>query len=171
MLQELKFQLSTAILTVLTLGAVAAAAINFEQQQKFRFPEDGVIWVDRDGGVEALYVAADSGAGKAGLNTGDRCEDRWRSIGKAVNVAQVLATVGSWTKADYPLNRGGYDFRPRKPRRTARPRGVVPVSGRAAYLLIGLFVYFRRGSAQMARHFYFLCLVSFVSSGFITPAS
>ena len=44
MLQELKFQLSTAILTILTLGAGVAAVINFEQQQKFRLPEDGVIW-------------------------------------------------------------------------------------------------------------------------------
>ena len=32
----------------------------------------------------------------------------------------------------------------------------------AAYLLIGLFVYFRRGSAHKARHFYVLCLVSFI---------
>ena len=30
------------------------------------------------------------------------------------------------------------------------------------YLLIGLFVYFRRGSAHKARHFYILCLVSFI---------
>src|SRR5439155_6128337 len=33
----------------------------------------------------------------------------------------------------------------------------------SAYLVIGLFVYFRRGSARKARHFYILCLASFVS--------
>jgi hypothetical protein len=32
-----------------------------------------------------------------------------------------------------------------------------------AYLIIGLFVYFRRSSAQKAQHFYILCLASFVS--------
>src|SRR5262249_54189744 len=32
----------------------------------------------------------------------------------------------------------------------------------AAYLVIGLFVYFRRGSAQKAQHFYVLCLASFI---------
>src|SRR5260370_11234286 len=32
----------------------------------------------------------------------------------------------------------------------------------AAYLIIGLFVYFRRGSAHKAQHFYVLCLASFV---------
>ncbi len=31
-----------------------------------------------------------------------------------------------------------------------------------AYLIIGLFVYFRRGSAQKAQHFYILCLASFI---------
>ena len=31
-----------------------------------------------------------------------------------------------------------------------------------AYLIIGLFVYFRRGSAHKARHFYILCLASFI---------
>src|ERR1035438_7663112 len=111
MLQELKFQLSTAILTILTLGAGVAAVINFEQQQKFRLPEDGVIWVDRAAGVEALYVAPASGAGKAGVHAGDRLRsiDGFRIL-KAANVAQVLATLGSWTKADYLLNRGGYDL-------------------------------------------------------------
>ena len=36
----------------------------------------------------------------------------------------------------------------------------------AAYLVIGLFVYFRRGSAHKALHFYILCLVSFIFSCF-----
>src|ERR1700746_3471323 len=35
-----------------------------------------------------------------------------------------------------------------------------------AYLVIGLFVYFRRGSAQKALHFYVLCLVSFIFFAF-----
>jgi len=32
--------------------------------------------------------------------------------------------------------------------------------------LIGLFVYFRRGSAQKAQHFYVFCLASFISLAF-----
>ncbi len=36
----------------------------------------------------------------------------------------------------------------------------------SAYLAIGLFVYFRRGSAQKARHFFLFCLVSFIFSCF-----
>ena len=34
------------------------------------------------------------------------------------------------------------------------------------YLAIGLFVYFRRGSAPRALHFFLLCLASFVLSTF-----
>ena len=33
-------------------------------------------------------------------------------------------------------------------------------------LFIGLFIYFRRGSAYKARHFYIFCLVSFIFSCF-----
>ena len=36
----------------------------------------------------------------------------------------------------------------------------------SAYLAIGLFVYFRRGSAYKARHFYIFCLASFIFSCF-----
>jgi len=35
MLQELKFQLSTALLTVLTIAAAIAAVLNYQQNQKF----------------------------------------------------------------------------------------------------------------------------------------
>ena len=54
MFQELKFQLSTAILTILTLAAGVSAVINFQQQYRFRLPDDGVIWVDRAGRVSRL---------------------------------------------------------------------------------------------------------------------
>src|SRR5215469_12737933 len=74
MLQELKFQLSTAVLTVLTVAAAISAGINFSQQLRFRLPDDGVTWVDRtqpgsSTAVQALHVVADSGAANAGLRT------------------------------------------------------------------------------------------------------
>ena len=51
MLQELKFQLSTAILTVLTIAAAITAGLNYQQLGKFRLPDDGVVWRDRGGAV------------------------------------------------------------------------------------------------------------------------
>jgi two-component system NtrC family sensor kinase len=165
MFQELKFQLSTAILTILTLAAGVAALINFQQQQRFHLPEDGVIWVDRNGGVEALSAPASSEGYKAGLRTGDRLKlINGLPIQRALEVTQVLASVGSWKKSKYYVSRDGVEFD------VNVIVGEVPVDRAriyqylvgAAYLLIGLFVYFRRGSAHKAQHFYILCLASFV---------
>src|SRR5579862_4270811 len=111
MLQELKFQLSTAILTILTLAASVAALINFQQLQRFRLPEDGVIWVDRAGGVEALSVPSGSEGAKAGLRTGDRLRlINGLPIRRAVEVTQVLVPIGAWKKVVYSVSRGGVDF-------------------------------------------------------------
>jgi two-component system NtrC family sensor kinase len=166
MFQELKFQLSTAILTIVTLAAAVSAILNLEEQYRFRLPEDGVVWADRGGGVLALRVPADSPAAKAGIHQGDFL----KSIGgleihHAIEVMQVLANVGAWRKVDYLVVRGGVP---------------VPIQGlivgevpfdRAvlyeylvgfAYLIIGLFVYYRRGSAHKAQHFYILCVTSFI---------
>src|SRR5260370_8935921 len=76
MLQELKFQLSTAILTILTVAAAISASINFTQQWSFHLPDDGVTWIDRAGTVQALRVVPDSG----GDNTALRAADALRNI-------------------------------------------------------------------------------------------
>jgi hypothetical protein len=165
MFQELKFQLSTAFLTIVTLAVSIAAVINFDQQQRFRLPDDGVVWVDRAAGVEALYVTPRGGGAKAGLRAGDRLTSiDGVPIRKAINAAQVLTTVGSWRQAKYSLTRGGVEFEPTVGVEEApRDRAMVyQYLVGLAYLAIGLFVYFRRGSAQKARHFYILCLASFV---------
>ena len=165
MFQEVKFQFSTAILTIVTLAAGVAAFINFQQQERFRLPDDGVIWVDRQGGVEALSVPAGSEGNRAGLRDGDRIKlIHGVPIEKAVDVAQVLAGLGSWKKATYTVVRGGVEF----PINVIV--GEVPLDHAVvyqylvglAYLTIGLFVYFRRASAHKARHFYILCLSSFI---------
>jgi len=165
MFQELKFQLSTAILTILTLAVGVAAVINFRQQQRFRLPEDGVMWVDREGAVEALYVAPKGPGANAGVHRGDRVTRiDGLKIEKAINVTEVLAGIGSWQKAKYIIERGGI------PVETTVIVGEVPLDRAVvyqylvgfAYLIIGLFVYFRRGNAYKAQHFYVLCLASFV---------
>jgi len=168
MFQELKFQLSTAILTIMTLAAVVSACINLEGQYRFRLPEDGVIWVDRAGGVQALEVPAGSPGRRAGIHRGDWLKAIDASpIHRSVDVIQVLAspTVGAWSNATYVVVRGGVEV-------TIKNLivGEVPLDHAVvyqylvgfAYLIIGLFVYFRRGSAQKARHFYVLCLASFI---------
>src|ERR1700684_416965 len=108
MLQELKFQLSTAILTILTLAAGVAAVANFLQYERFRLPDDGVVWVDRTGGVEALYVAPDGPGGRANIHAGDRLQKIFGlQIEHALDVPQVLVRIGPWNKAKYTVTHSG----------------------------------------------------------------
>jgi signal transduction histidine kinase len=169
MLQELRFQLSTAVLTILTVAAVVSAALNFQQQYRFRLPDDGVTWVDRGRGVEAVHISADSNAARAGLRSGDiLLKINGVPVEKAIHVTQVLAGIGSWYSADYLIARRGIEVK------TKVYIGEAPLDRAllfqyavaVAYLAIGLFVYFRRGSAQKARHFMVLCLASFIFSAF-----
>ncbi|MGI8990903.1 MAG: ATP-binding protein [Bryobacteraceae bacterium] len=169
MLQELKFQLSTAILTIVTIAAVVAAILNFQQLGRFRLAEDGVTWVDRGLGnstiIEAKRIDRGSGAEKAGLRLGDRLlQINGVPVEKALQAPQILAVVGAWNKAHYLVRRASVDVK------TTVIVGEAP-RGRAlyyqylagfAYLIIGVFVYFRRGSAHKARHFFVFCLVSFI---------
>ena len=166
MLQELKFQLSTAILTILTLAAGVSAFINFQQQNKFRLPEDGVIWADRHAAVEALYVKPDSPGMTAGVHAGDHLLNiDGVKIEQATDVAKVLVRIGAWSKAKYRLRSRGVELESTLlVAEQPLDRAVVyQYLVGSSYLLIGLFVYFRRGSAHKALHFYILCLASFVS--------
>ncbi|MCC6857193.1 MAG: PAS domain S-box protein [Bryobacterales bacterium] len=169
MLQELRFQLSTAVLTVLTIAAVVSAGINFQQQYRFRLPDDGAIWVDRPQGVKALHIAKGSPAQKAGLRDGDLLlRINGSPVDNSLEVTQVLVGIGAWGKAEYLYHRAGVDVKTTVYiGEVARDPAVIwqYVVG-VAYLVIGLFVYFRRGGAYKARHFYILCLVSFVFSAF-----
>jgi len=165
MLQELKFQLSTAILTVLTIAAAASAVINYQQNQIFRLPDDGVVWREHSGVVVATRIVPDGAGERAGI----RVNDVLRTIqGSAVHstedVPRLLASGGAWTQAVYVFRRGGVD---------AKATVVVAEVSRGValsyqylvgicYLLIGVFIYFRRGSAYKARHFYAFCLASFI---------
>jgi PAS domain S-box-containing protein len=186
MLQELKFQFSTALLTIMTLAAGIAAALNYQQILRFRLPDDGVVWVDRGvaGGIDrgddrggahnprhvvAERVEPNGPADRAGIRKGDILRSiQGAEINSTEDVPRRLAYVGAWAKATYSVQR--FDI----------PITVTVIVGEArrgmaitwqyvvgiAYLAIGLFVYFRRGSAPKARHFYVFCLVSFIFSSF-----
>jgi len=155
------------------VAAVSCAVISFQQQSLYHLPEDGAIWVDRTvaGGnaVVALEIRPGGPAEQAGIHAGDAVLSiAGHKIAKSQHVAQALGLVGIWQKADYTLRRAGIEF----------PATVIvaPLMVDSAvyyqylvglaWLLVGLFVYFRRGNATHATHFFVLCIVSFILASF-----
>ncbi len=177
-MRELRQQLTNALLMIVTVAAVVAAAINFQQQSKYHMPDDGVTWVDQmatDRAVPdetvpvATYIAPGSPAEKAGIHQGDALISiDGLKISRAEEAAEVLWRLGSWHKAEYKIVHGGKEV----------PAPVIigevtrdstlyyQYAVGVLYLGIGLFVYFRRGSAPRALHFFLLCLASFILSTF-----
>lgn len=177
-MRELKGQFGSALLVVLIVATVVAAAINFQQNfqqgKRYELPEDGVVWVDRtqkDGSnaVVALHVTAGSPADNNGIVPGDRLVAiEAVNVQRAADVAEVLVGIGVYNRAYYTVERGGFEIRPRlviEPR-TPDTSLYYQYAVGAAYLVIGLFVIFRRGSAPKALHFLILCIVSFALSSF-----
>jgi PAS domain S-box-containing protein len=165
MLQELKFQLSTAILTVLTIAAAIAAAINYQQNQRFRLPDDGVVWRDHSGVVVAARVLPDGPGAHAGIRVNDVLETiKGSPVHTTGDVPRLLASGGAWKEAAYVYRRSGVDVKTTVV--VGEVTRGVPLTYQyvvgLCYLVIGLFIYFRRGSAYKARHFYVFCLVSFI---------
>ena len=169
-MRELKFQFSGALLMILTVAAVISAFINFQQQSKFRLPDDGVIWTDLNGEVRARYVVPGGPAEKIGIRRGDTLlKVAGSPIDKATDVTQVLVGVGVWNQTKYTLRRQGVEFEPSLVVGTAL-RNYAALYWQygvgLVYLGVGLFVFFRRGSASRSLHFYVLCLTSFILSTF-----
>jgi two-component system, NtrC family, sensor kinase len=146
-----------------------------------------VTWVDREGpagtaaggqpiirnNVVALHVVKGGPADRAGIIEGDilRRIDNL-GVSRAAEVAEILVGLGVWKKVEYfverPYSRGGDEIA-LEVRYTVFVAEHAPSDAvyyqyivGAAYLFVGLFVFFRRGHAHRAVHFYLLCLTSFI---------
>src|SRR6202049_86924 len=173
-LRDLKTQFVSALLVILTVAAVWCAVINFRQQSSYHLPDDGITWVDRNSPngqnvVVALHVLPGSPGDNAGIRAGDALlEAAGNRISKTTDVPQALLRVGTWTKTEYLVRRGSVPIAApvilgeRVLDRSLYYQYVVGM----AYLLIGLFVYYRRVGAPRSVHFYVLCLTSFILSCF-----
>ena len=165
----LRDQLSGALLMILTAAAVISGFINFQQQKRFRLPEDGAIWVDRATHAQALHVEPSSPAGNAGIRVNDvLLRINGLKIEQAGEVTQVLLGIGSWRTAEYLVSRDGVEVKVKVIVGEHSPSAAIYyqyIVG-LAYLVTGLFVYFRRGGAPKAVHFYILCLASFIYCSF-----
>ncbi len=177
-MSELKRQLVSALLVVLTVAACVAAVINFQQQGKFHLPDDGVTWLDRTNPAQkldpaqtrlerpiAVHITPGSSAEKAGIHTGDRLVSIDSvQIGRATEATQVLARLGPWYKAEYKILHDGVEVSAQVIIGEVERDSTLyyQYGAGVVYLAIGLFVYFRRSTAPRALHLFFLCLTSFI---------
>ncbi len=185
---DLKAQIGGALLVILTVSLVVCAVLNYQQQDLFRLPDDGVIWTDhldpssadKSISVIAMNVQPGGPADQAGIRIGDeviRIGGRLNKPGvlirQASDVAQVLKPVGAWGAAEYVLNRNGIEITAKVivSDATADQALVYQYAVGAAYLIIGLFLFIRRNRANHSLHFYLLCLSSFVLHTFHYTAS
>ncbi|MCU1327317.1 MAG: sensor signal transduction histidine kinase [Bryobacterales bacterium] len=170
MAKDLRFQLSTALLTVVSVAAAIAAVLNYQQLHRFPLPDDGAVWRERNGRVVAARVAEGGPADRAGIRVNDTLQTiQSVPISSAEDVARRLAAFGAWARATYVVRRAGVNDVKATVIIGEAARGVAYTYQYlvgAFYLAIGLFIYFRRGSAVKARHFYIFCLVSFIFSCF-----
>lgn len=164
-MRETRFQFSTALLVVLTMAAVVAALVNFQQQARFRMPEDGVVWVERDGELRALHVRPDGPGERAGIKPGDVLKlINGAPVRRVEDATRILVGLGAWKRATYGVERRGVLLQIPLIVGETRPGAAVYVQYLigAGWLAIGLFVLFRRAGASKALHFYGLCLATFV---------
>src|SRR5712691_5504857 len=173
-MKELKQQFVSALLVIVTVATMIAAAINLQQQSRFHLPDDGATWMDQAGAagesrVAAVYLTPGSPALKAGIRTGDALVSIDAvKIEHAIEATEILARLGAWRKAEYKVLRGGVEFTANVIIGEAERDSTIfyQYAVGAVYLAIGLFVYFRRGNAPRALHFFLLCLTSFILSTF-----
>lgn len=164
-MREARFQFSTALLVVVTMAAVVAALVNFQQQARFRLPEDGVVWIEREGELRALHVRPEGPGHRAGIKPGDVLKlINGAPVSRVEDVTRILVGLGAWKRATYGVERQGILLQIPVIVGESRPGAAVYVQYLigAGWLAIGLFVLFRRAGAPKALHFYGLCLTTFV---------
>jgi nitrogen-specific signal transduction histidine kinase len=119
--------------------------------------------------VLALHVTPGSQGYNAGIRAGDvLLQVAGKPIANTGDVPQALQRVGVWNKTEYMVRRDNIPV----PAQVIVGEGVLDRSlyyqyaVGIIYLLIGLFVYYRRVGAPRSVHFYVFCLASFVLSCF-----
>ncbi len=165
MIRHLKLGSFRTLLIAITVCAALAAILNFQQQNRFELPDDGVTWTDAARGVEARRVARDTAGDRSGLRGGDLLRAiNGVSVQSSLTVPQILFGLGTWKKAEYTIERQGVELRvtlivqPAK-----RPPTLYFLYGLGLlHLLVGLYVFYRREGASKSQHFYIYCLASFV---------
>ena len=166
--RSLQTRVVAVALALLTCAAALVAIVNFQRQQHFQTPTDGIWWVEAHGALEAAQVPKNSPGQRAGIRKGDLLlsvnQQPTPRIAALVREQFHTHVYGS---AGYVISRHGIAVD--VPVILAAADNSVDAGMRCIaliYLAIGLYVLFRRWTAPHATHFYIFCLLSFVMYSF-----
>src|SRR5208283_1202139 len=105
------YRFTSVSLAILSLTLIVFAVVNLTQRVRYRLPDDGVSWVDSNGGVKAWIVTPDGAGDRAGIREGDRLESiGGKPIHLASDAAREIFRLGIWFQANYSLVRRGEKF-------------------------------------------------------------
>jgi two-component system NtrC family sensor kinase len=156
------------LLFFLTVAAVVFAGFNFNAEQKFLIPGDGIWWIEQGGRLTADRVEPSGPGEKAGIKPGDQLVSvSGEEIRNIKGLERQLYRTGVWSKAAYSLLRQSVPLESSvilEPvvRPLNNPLRLIAL----IYLGIGVYVLLRRWTAPGSTHFYIFCLVSFIAYSF-----
>ncbi len=165
------------LLAVATLAVCVLAGLNFEHENGFDVPTDGIWWAETHGGLRAERVPADSPGHRAGIRTGDvlvSIDDQ--PTPRIAPLVREMFRSGIWAHATYSILRPVPHSEDLKGATPLPIQVILEPKDRSinqgfrfialVYLCIGIYVLFRRWTAPKSIHFYIFCLVSFVLYSF-----
>lgn len=167
--RSLQTRITVLLLAFFTVAAGVFAAFNFVQENNYPLPTDGVWWTEASGGLQAQRILSNSPAEHAGIKTGDLLiQANDHTVPRYASLVRQMLFTGSYGTIHYTLIRSGVKL-PEVPLILApvdrsNNQGFRLIA--LVYLGIGLYVLFRRWTAQHATHFYIFCLASFVLYAF-----
>jgi two-component system, NtrC family, sensor kinase len=166
--REFQLRFTAALLILVTGAAVVLGWINFQKEQEFRIPSDGVWWVEHGRSLVADRVEANGPGEKAGIRRGDQLVAiNQHDLKDASGLERQLYAAGPWSKATYSLVRNSVAvdttviLAPAERSFNSWLRLIALI-----YLSIGVYVLLRRWTAPGSTHFYVFCLTSFVFYAF-----
>ncbi|HET9307678.1 MAG TPA: ATP-binding protein [Candidatus Sulfotelmatobacter sp.] len=166
--RESQARFIAVLLFLLTVAAVVFAGFNFQTERKATAPDDGVTWVERDGGLVADQVDPDGPGAKAGIKLGDKVASvNGQDVKNTSDLERQLYRTGIWSSATYSIVRQGVALdshvilypADRSLNNWLRLIALI-------YLGIGIYVLLRRWTAPGSTHFYVFCVVSFIAYSF-----
>jgi PAS domain S-box-containing protein len=168
MQKSISTRLTVVSLALCTLAAIIFASLNVVKDAEYQKPTDGIWWMEAHNGLEAQRVPAGSPGESAGIKPGDvLVSANDHPTPRVASLVREWFRIGIWRSIDYTLLRSGVRIEAsvilsRQDR--SQYNGVRLVA--LVYLLIGLYVLFRRWTAPHSTHFYVFCLASFVLYAF-----